>query len=63
MATTAPMSTIRQYLDGFNKLHNDVTDDAAYVVVRATMAFSVHGQRVTQTGAILTAALRKLAEG
>ena len=117
-ATTAPMSTIRQYINGFNKgdpetmasaflvpssilddmaphawqgptasqdwhravliegehncasgyfvslgepLHNDVTGDAAYVVVPATMTFSVHGQKITQTGAIFTVALRKLA--
>ena len=44
-------------------LHNNITGDSAYVVVPATMTFTVRGQQVTQTGAILTVALRKLAEG
>lgn len=43
-------------------LHNSVTGDSAYVVVPATMTFKVHGQQVTQRGAILTLALRKVAE-
>ena len=43
--------------------HVDVTDDSAYVVVPATMHFRVRGQQVTQTGAIFTVALRRLAEG
>ena len=41
-------------------LHNDVTGDAAYVVVSATMTFNVHGRQVTQTGAIFTVALRRV---
>lgn len=44
-------------------LHNNTTGDSAYVVVPATMTFKVRGQRVTQTSAIFTVALRKLAEG
>ena len=44
-------------------LHNNVTGDSAYVVVPATMTFKVHGKQVTQTGAVFTVALRKLAEG
>jgi hypothetical protein len=44
-------------------LHNNVTGDSAYVVVPATMTFQVHGRQVTQSGAIFTVALRKLAEG
>jgi ketosteroid isomerase-like protein len=44
-------------------LHNNITGDAAYVVVPATMTFKVHGKQVTQTGAIFTVALRKLADG
>ena len=44
-------------------LHNNITGDSAYVVVPATMTFKVHGQRVTQTGAIFTVALRRIAEG
>lgn len=44
-------------------LHNNVTGDSAYVVVPATMTFKVHGKQVTQIGAVLTVALRKLAEG
>jgi ketosteroid isomerase-like protein len=43
--------------------HADVTGDAAYVVVPATMTFMLQGKRVTQTGALFTVALRKLAEG
>ena len=44
-------------------LHNNTTGDSAYVVVPATMTFKVQNQQVTQTGAIFTVALRKLAEG
>jgi hypothetical protein len=44
-------------------LHNRTTGESAYVVIPATMAFKVHGQQVTQSGAIFTVALRKLAEG
>ncbi len=44
-------------------LHNNVTGDSAYVVVPATMTFKVGGKQVTQSGAIFTVALRKLAEG
>ena len=44
-------------------LHNNVTGDNAYVVVPATMTFKVQGQQVTQTGAVFTVGLRKLAEG
>ena len=44
-------------------LHNNITGDSAYVVVPATMTFKVRGQQVTQTGAIFTVALRRLAEG
>jgi hypothetical protein len=43
-------------------LHNNTTGDSAYVVVPATMTFKVHGQQVTQTGALFTVALRKLDE-
>jgi hypothetical protein len=44
-------------------LHNNITGDSAYVVVPATMTFKVRGQQITQTGAIFTVALRRLAEG
>src|SRR5262249_39255507 len=44
-------------------LHNDVTGDSAYVVLPATMTFDVNGTKVTQSGAVLTVALRKTAEG
>jgi ketosteroid isomerase-like protein len=43
--------------------HANVTGDAAYVVVPATMTFMLQGKRVTQTGALFTVALRKLADG
>lgn len=42
--------------------HNNVTDNTAYVVVPATMTFTVRGQSVTQTGAVMTVALRRVAE-
>jgi ketosteroid isomerase-like protein len=44
-------------------LHNNTTGESAYVVVPATMTFKVQGQKITQTGAVFTVALRKLAEG
>ena len=44
-------------------LHDNVTGASAYVVVPATMTFEVRGKQVTQTGAIFTVALRKVAEG
>ena len=44
-------------------LHNNVTGESAYVVVPATMTFKLRGQPVTQTGAVFTVALRKLADG
>ncbi len=44
-------------------LHDDVTGDNAYVVVPATMTFKVRGKQITQTGAVYTVALRKLANG
>src|SRR5262245_4215455 len=44
-------------------LHNNVTGERAYVVVPASMTFTVHGKQVTQTGAIFTVALHKLAAG
>jgi ketosteroid isomerase-like protein len=43
--------------------HVNVTGDAAYVVVPATMTFNLQGNQVTQTGAVFTVALRKLADG
>lgn len=43
--------------------HNNVTGNSAYVVVPATMTFKVHSKQVTQSGAVLTVALRKLTEG
>ena len=44
-------------------LHNNITGDSAYVVVPAWMTFKLQGQQITQTGALFTVALRKLAEG
>jgi hypothetical protein len=41
-------------------LHMDVTGDAAYVVVPATMKFKVHGKQITQSGAVYTIALRRV---
>jgi hypothetical protein len=44
-------------------LHDNVTGDSAYVVVPAIMTFEVRGKQVTQTGAIFTVALRRVAGG
>ena len=44
-------------------LHANVTGDAAYVVVPATMKFKVQGKQVTQSGAVFTVALRRLSAG
>jgi hypothetical protein len=44
-------------------LHNNITGDSAYVVVPATMKFKVQNQEILQTGAMLTVARQKLAEG
>ena len=43
--------------------HVNVTGDNAYVVLPASMTFKVRATEITQTGAILTVALRKLADG
>jgi len=40
-------------------LHNDVTGDAAYLVLPTTMRFNFKGQPVTQSGARFTVALRR----
>ena len=44
-------------------IHQNVTGDAAYVVVPATMAFDLRGKQITQTGATFVVALRRLPEG
>ena len=44
-------------------LHDDVTGDSAYVVVPATMSFTVDGNKVTQIGAVFTVALRQRPDG
>ena len=46
-----------------NARHANVTGDAAYVVVPATMTFNLRGKQVTQTGAVFTVALTKLRQG
>jgi ketosteroid isomerase-like protein len=42
---------------------NNVTGDAAYVVVPTTMTFDLGGEKQTQTGAFFTVALRRHTEG
>jgi ketosteroid isomerase-like protein len=44
-------------------LRSNVTGDAAYVVVSATMTFKLKGKQVMQSGAFFTVALRKLPAG
>jgi len=41
--------------------HVDVTDNHAYVVVPATMRFTLQGKQVTQTGSLFSVALGKAA--
>lgn len=43
--------------------HNNITGDAAYVVVPATMTFKVRGKQVTQSDARFVVALRRTSEG
>ena len=43
--------------------HTNVTGDSAYVVVPATMTFTVRGKQVIQTGSIFTVALLKSTAG
>ena len=40
-------------------LHNSVSGDSAYVVLPATMSFTLNGAPVTQSGASFTVALRR----
>ena len=42
-------------------IHNNVTGDSAYVVVPASMTFNMQGKQVIQSGALLTVALRRIA--
>ncbi len=44
-------------------MHNNVTNERAYVVVPATMKFDVGTAKITQSGAIFTVALRKTSDG
>lgn len=44
-------------------LHETSTGDYAYVALPATMTFDLNGQNVTQSGALLTMALRQRADG
>jgi ketosteroid isomerase-like protein len=41
-------------------LHNNVTGNAAYVVLPATMKFNMKGKQITQSGAFFTVALQKI---
>ena len=43
--------------------HLEITGDAAYMVVPATMRFKVHGNLITQSGAVFTMALQRLSDG
>jgi hypothetical protein len=44
-------------------LHNNATNDRAYIVVPATMSFDFKGTKVVQSGAVFTLALRKTVDG
>lgn len=63
MAESAHLGASGYHVTLAEPLHNDEKGDSAYVVVPATMAFDLNGTAVTQTGAVFTLALRKLADG
>ncbi len=44
-------------------LHENITGDSAYVVLPATLKFTIGEQQVTQTGAVFTVALRERSDG
>jgi len=44
-------------------LHNNATNDRAYIVVPATMRFNFNGTKVVQSGALFTVGLRKTVDG
>ena len=44
-------------------LHEDVSGDAAYLALSATMTFTVDGKRAEQSGAMFTVALRARTAG
>jgi hypothetical protein len=44
-------------------LHNDVTGEAGYVVVPATLNFRMGAEEIHQTGAVFTVALRRAGGG
>ena len=44
-------------------LHHSVTGDSAYIIIPATITFTMPGHQARQTGAIFTVALGKFAEG
>ena len=51
---------VRDYFVALGEpLHNNVTGDAAYVVLPATMTFNIKGKAVKQSGACFTVALRR----
>ena len=44
-------------------LRNHITGDSAYVVLPASIKFTVKGEQIVQPGAMFVVALRRLAEG
>ena len=61
MAESAHVGASGYHVSLGEPLHHDVHGDHAYVVAPATMAFDLDGERRTQTGAVFTVALRRLA--
>lgn len=56
--------SVSDYLITLGKpLHDNVTQDDAYVVVPASFSYKVRGQPVLQKGAFLTVVLHRSAEG
>jgi ketosteroid isomerase-like protein len=43
--------------------HVNIAGVNAYVVIPASMTFKIHGNQITQSGAIFTVALHKLSQG
>ncbi|KUH98781.1 hypothetical protein AU189_06900 [Mycolicibacterium acapulense] len=57
MSTADPLAAVHTYIAAFND------GDQAYLVLPATMTFSVGGTQVTQDGASFTGALGRSASG
>ena len=63
MAESAHLGASNYHVTLGAPLHNDIGDDSAYIVTPATMTFDLNGTARTQSGAVFTLALRRVADG